>query len=714
MSWQAHSIAVLLLISAGISYALMFLVRQQRSKPGATPFAWMLASATVWSACSAFVYLSPEVTGKILFSKFEYLGVTSFPVFWLLFTLEYSQQNKWMGERSQHFLRILLWIFPAITTLLVFTNEWHGLIWKNVSPVSSAHYAFAIFEHGRWFIVHTIYSYVLLLAGTILLLQAVTRFPGAYRRQTVAIVAGLAIPWIANGLYLIGLIPIPGLDPTPIAFIITGAIYTWGVFHSHWFNLLPVALDSLVASFPDGVVVLDEEQNTLYRNPAAMEVLNAKQVIGQKAEAIFAAYPKIPELCQREGKVHEEIWGSEKPKRCLDIYIDRLEDHSGRPAGRLVVLRDITERKRIEEQMRLQSVALEAAASSVVITDREGIINWINPAFTQTTGYNSEEAIGKHTRILKSGEQDPAFYTDLWNTILEGRNWHGELINRSKDGNRFIEYMTIAPVKDEEGQISHFIAIKQDITRRKELERLRDDLTNALVHDLRSPLNAILASLDTFNRITRDRELPEGPREMLQIGRDSAWRMMGMVNAILDTVRMEAGKLPIHADEVNLAQVAEQIVRLETPLANMGEVLLLVDVPFTLPPVLIDATLVARVLQNLLDNAIKFTPPGGCVQVKAYLDPATSMVIVAVQDGGSGIPPNMSARLFDKFAVGDSPRRGTGLGLAFCRLAVEAHGGKIWVESEPGQGAAFLFTLPVVKKENQPHEDQPESSIINL
>lgn len=695
MSWQAHTIAVFLLLSAGVAYALMFLIWQQRNKPGAKPFAWMLMAAAIWSASSAFEYLSPEVAGKILFSKIEYLGIATLPVFWLLFAIKYSRQSKWTEERSHRPILILLWIIPAITILLVFSNEWHGLIWRHVTPVSSKQYAYAIFEHGAWFTIQAVYSYLLLLAGTILLLQAVARFPRAYRRQAVAIVAGLAIPWIANGLYLTNLLPIPGLDPTPVTFIITGVIYTWGVFRARWFNILPVALDTLVASLPDGVVVLDEDLNTIYLNPAALDILGADQMVGQPAWRVFGSFPEISDLCQQGGKVHKEVWDKEKSNRCLDIRIEQLSDSSGRPAGRLVVLRDITDRKHIEEQMRLQSVALESAASSVVITDKDGIISWVNPAFTQTTGYNPEEAIGQHTRILKSGEQDPTFYAELWNTILTGKNWRGELINRRKDGSRYIEYMTIAPVLDDQGEIRHFIAIKQDITRRKELERLRDDLTNALVHDLRNPLSAILASLDSFNMLTRDRELPEGPREILQIGRDSAWRMQGMVNAILDTVRMEAGKLPIHPEEVDLAQIAEQMARLQSPLASKGEVLLLVDVPYTLPPVLADATLVARVLQNLMDNAIKFTSPGGSVEVSAHVDPAMGMMVVSVQDGGTGIAPDLSAHLFDKFVVGDSPRRGTGLGLAFCRLAVEAHGGKIWVESEPGQGATFLFTLPI-------------------
>lgn len=134
-------------------------------------------------------------------------------------------------------------------------------------------------------------------------------------------------------------------------------------------------------------------------------------------------------------------------------------------------LGSLIERKRAEEHLRLQSAALEAAANAIVITDREGRISWANPAFTRLTGYSPQEAIGQTPRLLKSGLQVPSFYSDLWDTILSGQVWHGELINRRKDGSLYTEEQTITPVRDTRGEIGHFIAVKQDITERKRRER---------------------------------------------------------------------------------------------------------------------------------------------------------------------------------------------------------------------------------------------------
>jgi PAS domain S-box-containing protein len=143
-------------------------------------------------------------------------------------------------------------------------------------------------------------------------------------------------------------------------------------------------------------------------------------------------------------------------------------------------IRDITERKRAEEKMRLQSAALESAANSVVITDRDGIITWVNPAFTRLTGYSQQEMIGQTPRLLKSGTQDQPFYENLWNTILSGQVWSGEIVNRRKDGVLYTEEQTITPVRNNQGEVTHFIAIKQNITERKLAEKDRDRLVSII------------------------------------------------------------------------------------------------------------------------------------------------------------------------------------------------------------------------------------------
>jgi signal transduction histidine kinase len=218
----------------------------------------------------------------------------------------------------------------------------------------------------------------------------------------------------------------------------------------------------------------------------------------------------------------------------------------------------------------------------------------------------------------------------------------------------------------------------------------------SLVHDLRNPLNSILLSLEMFQMLPENTAVPAPVRTMLGLARNATWRMMGMVNAIMDMSRLESGQLLLDRQPVILVEMVEQAINQQASLATHSEVLLLNAVPYDLPHAFVDAVLITRLFQNLLDNAIKFTPPGGKVEVKAVYDQDGDMLLVSVQDTGAGIPQDILPRVFDKYTTGTSPRRGTGLGLAFCRLAVEAHGGKIWVESQSGEGATFLFTLPVI------------------
>jgi PAS domain S-box-containing protein len=148
--------------------------------------------------------------------------------------------------------------------------------------------------------------------------------------------------------------------------------------------------------------------------------------------------------------------------------VDR--DEAGHVTGVFAAARDITERKRAEEELRLRGAALEAAANGIIITDQQGNIQWSNPAFSQMTGYGSREVLGQNPRLLKSGQQSPEFYRHLWETILSGQVWRGEIVDRRKDASLYVEEMTIAPVLNEPGEITHFVAVKQDVTDRKRAE----------------------------------------------------------------------------------------------------------------------------------------------------------------------------------------------------------------------------------------------------
>ncbi|CAG0946857.1 partial Cyclic di-GMP phosphodiesterase, partial [Anaerolineae bacterium] len=239
---------------------------------------------------------------------------------------------------------------------------------------------------------------------------------------------------------------------------------------------------SVAESANEGIISTDSRGKILYWNNAASVMFGYtdEEILGQSLIAL------MPEKFQERYRAGLKQWVAKHERRQISRTVEAIgcrKDGSEFPielsigswdtrAGTFFtgIVRDITARKQAAERLHLQSTALEAAANGILITDRDGIILWCNPEFTRLTGYSAEEVLGRNPHILKSGKQPTALYQNLWNTILAGQVWHGELINRRKDGSLYAEEMTIAPVRQEQGEISHFIAIKQDVSERKQHE----------------------------------------------------------------------------------------------------------------------------------------------------------------------------------------------------------------------------------------------------
>ncbi|MGA2285553.1 MAG: PAS domain S-box protein, partial [Dehalococcoidia bacterium] len=372
-------------------------------------------------------------------------------------------------------------------------------------------------------------------------------------------------------------------------------------------------------------------------------------------------------------------------------------DSEGRVGGLVGYFKNVTARVKTEEALRLQANALQAAANGIVITDPDGNIQWVNGAFTRLTGYSGEEATGQNPRVLKSGQHDKPFYDKLWKTILSGRVWQGEIVNKRKDGRLYTEEMTITPVRDDDGKIAHFIAIKQDITDRKrleaELERTRTEFLGEVSHELKTPLTAIkgCAAMALSAPIPPD---AAETRELFDIIDAQANRLTDLVANLLDVTRIEGGRLSIEPTTSNLAEIVEEsrVIFEHSQYPHPLEVML----PRQLPMLRADARRVVQVLTNLFTNAAKYSAPTTPIIVTA--EESEGQVIVHVRDAGVGIAPEKMPLLFRKFVqVQERGAKGTGLGLFICKGIVEAHGGRIWAESDgKGKGTVFSFTLPAV------------------
>jgi signal transduction histidine kinase len=235
----------------------------------------------------------------------------------------------------------------------------------------------------------------------------------------------------------------------------------------------------------------------------------------------------------------------------------------------------------------------------------------------------------------------------------------------------------------------------RDITAAKEAERLRQDLTNMMVHDLRSPLTSVITSIDMIFRGTAG-EATQIQRDILSIAYASTQHLLDMVNLLLDISRLESGQMPLDCAPVELLPLVDRAIARMTIIAHKHSVKINVEASAEDLRVMADRDLILRVLQNLLDNALKFSPKGEQVLLRAERAETAGFVRVAVRDFGMGIKPHDMVKIFTKFGqAGNRRSSGSGLGLTFCKLVVEAHGGTIGVESILGEGSTFFFTLPV-------------------
>jgi NtrC-family two-component system sensor histidine kinase KinB len=246
------------------------------------------------------------------------------------------------------------------------------------------------------------------------------------------------------------------------------------------------------------------------------------------------------------------------------------------------------------------------------------------------------------------------------------------------------------------------LMVFRDVTEEKELDRMREDLTGMMVHDLRSPLTAVLSGLEMIKELAFSQDSDPLAVQAMQVAERSCHSMLTMVSSLLDISQLEAGRMPLVLAPAPFAPLARSAVsRLITLAAERG-VVVHTDLPSNLPMVEIDNEKIGRVLINILDNALKFAPVGGQVTLRAVHQNGErgNVLLCSVSDTGPGIPKEFQEKIFDRFTQVRSQtahpgQRGTGLGLAFCKLVVEAHNGRIWVESEPGKGSTFYFTLPV-------------------
>ncbi|EKD30711.1 MAG: hypothetical protein ACD_77C00487G0021 [uncultured bacterium] len=403
------------------------------------------------------------------------------------------------------------------------------------------------------------------------------------------------------------------------------------------------------------------------------------------------------------------------------------KDAEDKPSYFISTIQDITERKQAQKQLKLLGRAIEQNPVTIVITNTDGDIEYVNPQFAEVTGYTSDEVIGKNPRFLQSGEHSQAFYKDLWNTILSGGDWHGEMHNKKKNGEDYWESAVISPVLDENGKISSFVAVKEDITERKKIiqdlivakehaqesDRLKSAFLATMSHELRTPLNAVIGFSSLIDEETPITQITSFAKMIHSNGNS----LLDIIEGILDLTLLESGETKTHFERFSIAPFMKTLLKLakeEQEKANKPQ-LQVQCINFNSEKQIqlySDPQIITKIYSQLLRNAFKFTSLGK-VEIGYLIESegGTSRIKFFVNDTGIGIPENQKSLIFERFRqVDDSHTRkygGTGIGLTIAKHKVELLGGQIWADSMPGKGTSFYFTIPMVESELI-HNSAPE------
>jgi PAS domain S-box-containing protein len=345
--WQTSAHVAALFAATALSIWSAVIARTRRGVPGSRAFSWMMLAVALWSFASAMHTVIADREARILIAKFQYLAVAPIGVLWLLFASDYSRVASPLS--SERLLRLAVWMIPALTFVLAATNEQHQLHWAAIEEIQTSMGTRLVYRAGPWYWVHVVYSYGLMLVGTMLLARGLRRFPPPYRRQTALIIAGAIVPWIGNLLYL-SRVP-PGLDLTPLAFTVSGACFTLGIYRYRLFGLVPVARDMVIDSMEDGVLVLDAQRRIVDMNAAAEKYTGLTlSSLGRPVEDVVAWWNEAVTEDRPKSGGQPAIVKVEPGPRYFEVKVSAVRDPQQRFVGWLVLVHDISNRRRGEAE----------------------------------------------------------------------------------------------------------------------------------------------------------------------------------------------------------------------------------------------------------------------------------------------------------------------------------------------------------------------------
>jgi PAS domain S-box-containing protein len=347
------------------------------------------------------------------------------------------------------------------------------------------------------------------------------------------------------------------------------------------------------------------------------------------------------------------------------------------------------------QRRRLQTI-LDSAGEGIQIMDVAGQIEYINPATTRITGYSAADVIGHTLPVLNTHLNPPAVVQDVRQAMNQARLWEGVVVSQRQDGSLYDASVTVTPLTDAHDQLTGFVAVHRDVSRFRELDRLKDLFVSRIGHELRTPVANVKLYLELMERSTTDRY----PLYLQTLQRETD-RLRRLIDGFLEMAQLDAGTQPARLEPVNLNDVLNDLLEDRSTSATQRQLALVAQPVPDMPSVLSDRARLTQAAGKIIDNALFYTPPGGTIALftQVCVEPTGTFAALSVSDSGPGIAATELPHLFERFYRGEAARDfkvpGAGLGLSIAEALIRPLGGHISVESHPGHGATFTLRLPV-------------------
>ncbi|MHB8134722.1 MAG: histidine kinase N-terminal 7TM domain-containing protein [Anaerolineaceae bacterium] len=589
-----------LIISTILGIVLSFIIFRNQSIPGTKPLLIMILGATIWSAGYALEIISPVFEVKIFWAKIQYFGITIAPLFWAIFTNQYTTSRNWLSYPKRY--RFLLGFVPMLTTLLVWTNDLHNLIWRTIDLQPFGPYQMLAIHHGPLFWVNVIYGYGMMMFGSYQLIKSLINSLNLHRWQIIMALTASLIPWISNLIYLFDWNPIPHLDWTPFSFTLASLFFSLSLFRFRLINILPIARQSIFSGQKDSLIVLDALDLIVDLNPAAMQIVPAarKEIIGKPIGSIFPELSLPLAQAGFSNNFHMEIsLGKEENQRFYDFRSSLLKGAHPRPIGRLVALHEITalkvEQNRLEimqsqleqkvkertETLRVTIQQLqgelnqrvlaerrfegvvESAPEAMLLVDHEGSILLVNAQAETLFGYTRSELLSHNIDMLIPGDRrqnHPALMSQFMRSPkIRQVSQDLNLSALRKDGSVFPVEISLGPLETGEG--FSVACTVRDITLRKRAEEAQKLLLAEIQH-----ANEIQQALTT--RVQNIREI-----ERRQIASDLHDRIGQKLTGINLSLQIIQNKLTDACDPNIRQRLAHSLILVEETTREVRDVM---------------------------------------------------------------------------------------------------------------------------------------------